>query len=330
MDLFTHIIVAYLVTFGITLGRSPVYIAAGALAGALPDSDILLIPLARRFPVLRHHGITHSFLGVTIFAIGGAILGPFVDSGAQAIPLLLFMELGGLLHIFLDGFTHFSVPPLVPFSDVELRLDADRAVNLGTMAMSLVSFVVLMQERNAVPLATWLLTGWVLLAVYLGYLTLRATSRYLAGRAKVAALYTAVIPTGNPLDWFLVDEKEGVSDWQMRVAVYKVGRGIVAEHDRIALRKTSPSKGPITTNFEALQRSYTPAMERSRFLASSFRYADVSRQGENYFVEWFSLEYLLLGKAPGIAAEVDAKTGNVKLRRSWFSISRLAKPLPPV
>lgn len=327
MDLFTHLIIAYLVSFGITWGHDPVYIAAGALAGTLPDADILLMPLARRFPLLRHHGITHSFLGVTVIAAGGALLGPMLVPGAEAVPLLLFMEVGGLLHIFLDGFTHFSVPPLAPFSRAEMRLDADRAVNLGTLIMSLVSFTLLLEERNAVPLATWRATGWVLLGVYLGYLALRGLARWAAGRAMTVAGYTAVVPTGNPLAWFLVDEKEGPDHWEMGLARFEVGRGIVSQQKRLAIHLSEQPHPPISDPREALVRSYLPAMKRSRFLSSSYRYADVKRQGDGFLISWFSLEYLFFGRAPGVLARVDARTGAIALRGTWFNTRRLEGPL---
>ncbi|MCI4329930.1 MAG: metal-dependent hydrolase, partial [Thermoplasmata archaeon] len=76
MDLFTHVVFAYLLSFVIWGPAAPQYIAAGALAGGLPDADALLFPLARRFPLLEHHGITHSILGVTLVAAAGSFLLP--------------------------------------------------------------------------------------------------------------------------------------------------------------------------------------------------------------------------------------------------------------
>ena len=81
MDLFTHVLVAYLVTFGI-VGFKPSYLAAGALGGGLPDADALFFPIARRFPVLRHHGITHSIFGVSLVAGAGALVAPLLAPGS--------------------------------------------------------------------------------------------------------------------------------------------------------------------------------------------------------------------------------------------------------
>ncbi len=326
MDLFTHVIIAYLISFGLTLGKSPVYIAAGSLAGGLPDSDILLMPLARRFPLLRHHGITHSILGVTIFAVGGAILGPMVVPGANAWLLLLFMEIGGLVHILLDGFTHFAVPPFAPFSNVELHLDADRAVNGVTLAMSLTSFFLLVYERNTVPLADWLITGWLLLVTYLGYLVLRGVARYIVGKEMKKEGYTAVIPTANPFHWLLVEEHEASGSWSTRFAQYTIGRGIRSPQKAIGVEAPPPATLPVTTANEAIQLSYRPAMQRSRWLASTYRYATVNSSANGFRVQWFSIEFTVFGRAPGIRVDLDARTGEMHLERSWFRLRDLSNP----
>src|SRR5258708_23211330 len=130
MDLFRHVLLGYLLAVGAT-GFQPQYLAAGAIAGGLPDGDIFFFPLARRFPILRHHGITHSILGVTIIAVvGGGLVAPRLAPGDPVLYVLV-MELAGLGHMAADGFTHFSVPPLMPFSERQLELDAHRAGGFG-------------------------------------------------------------------------------------------------------------------------------------------------------------------------------------------------------
>ena len=180
MDLFTHVLVAYLLTFGI-VGFQPSYLAAGALAGGLPDGDIFLLPLWRRFPILRHHGITHSILGVTVVAVvGGALIAPHLAPGNPWIYLIV-MEAGGLAHILMDGFTNFAVPPLMPFSARKLEIDADRAVNFLTMVVSIASFYLLLGvERNHVAFWIYLDTVYALMAFFVAYFAIR-----LAGRALV-------------------------------------------------------------------------------------------------------------------------------------------------
>ncbi|MGA8542262.1 MAG: metal-dependent hydrolase [Thermoplasmata archaeon] len=179
MDLFTHILVAYLVTFGI-VGFQPSYLAAGALAGGLPDADALFFPISRRFPVLQHHGITHSLTGVTIVAVAGAFIAPLLAPGSVVIYFLV-LEVGGCCHILQDGFTNFAVPPLLPFSKKQLHLDADRAINFFTLIFSVASFYLLLGvERNHVPFAWYLFTVYALMVFFGAYFAIR-----LAGRIQV-------------------------------------------------------------------------------------------------------------------------------------------------
>jgi membrane-bound metal-dependent hydrolase YbcI (DUF457 family) len=319
MDLFTHVIFAYLVAFAITRGQSPVYIAAAALAGGLPDSDILLTPLAKRFPLLGHHGITHSILGVSCFAVAGAALGPFIVGGATPLYLFLFMEMGGLLHIGLDGFTHYAVPPLAPFSSAQLHGDADRAISFFTLVLSLASFVTLIYERNNVPLQTWLNTAWVLLAIYTGYLAVRGAGRWSAEKAKRAGGFTAVIPSGSPISWTLVEEKEDPARYQMRYAPFRVGKGLLSPERGMSVSKVGGT-GPVVSETDAIERAYGPCMAHSRFIAASYRYAVARLKGNAYEVTWFSLEFTFFGKAPGVTAKVDTATGAVTVRSGWVRL----------
>ena len=164
MDLFTHVIFAYLLSFIIWGPAAPQYIAAGSLAGGLPDADILLFPLTRWFPSLHHRGAVHTVLGVTIIAVAGSFLVPYLPYFTHASTLLYFvaMEIGGLSHLALDGFTNYAVRPLLPFSGRPLRLNADVAVSLVTMTLTGVCLIVLILEHGTVPFGLWEETAWIL------------------------------------------------------------------------------------------------------------------------------------------------------------------------
>lgn len=333
MDLFTHVLFAYLVSFGIWGPGGLQYIAAGALAGGLPDADALFFPLAGRFPLLRHHGITHSIFGVTVVAAAGAFIVPLVLAAvvgpafAAGSPLYYFlaMEAGGLCHVFLDGFTHFSVPPFAPFSKYEFHLDADRAINLGTMAFTGFSFWLMIYERGRVALWLWEFTAWGLLAVYLGYLAIRLTARWRAGQAARREGFAAVVPQGNPLVFLLVDEDLGGPRVRVRVATYHLFRGFVQAPETIEVAKVPPTgAGPVTTAAEAMERSYGPSIARGRMLAMTYHFAKVREAPGTYFVFWYSLEFSMLGRAAGVLAEVDAATGRVATKSSWMSPRRFA------
>ena len=302
MDLFTHVLVAYLVTFGI-VGFQPSYLAAGALAGGLPDADALFFPIARRFPILRHHGITHSLVGVTIVAVVGAIVGPMLAPGSPWIYFLV-MEVGGCAHILQDGFTNFAVPPLLPFSNKQLHIDADRAINFLTMAVSVASFYLLLGvERNHVPFAWYLLTVYALMAFFFGYFAVRLAGRLTLGR-RMNALggYRAVVPTGNPFNWVLLLEENVGSRVRTRWARYVFGRGIVdGPYTVEAPIDPPPHSGVPSSASDALDWSYGLARKTSRVIESTYHFGEafVSAAGE-WVAVWYSLEFTAFGRAAAV------------------------------
>jgi membrane-bound metal-dependent hydrolase YbcI (DUF457 family) len=330
MDLFTHVLIAYLISYGLWGTTGIQYIAAGALAGGLPDADALFFPLANRFPLLRHHGITHSIFGVTVIAAAGAFLVPPLfaavigPSFAAGSPLLYFlaMEAGGLSHVFLDGFTHFAVPPLAPFSKWELHLDADRAINLGTFAFTGFSFWLLLDERGRVPLAFWQWTSWALLAGYLGYLTVRGLARWRAEGARKAGGFTAVVPQGTPTRFLLVEERSDGVRMRLRSATYHLLGGRVDPGPSLELPITPPPAGPVADAEQALGASYAPSLKAGRVLAMTYHTASVRRFADHFLIFWYSLEFSMLGRAAGVIARVDTATGAVTTRTAWMSPRR--------
>jgi membrane-bound metal-dependent hydrolase YbcI (DUF457 family) len=319
VDLFTHVLVAYLVTFGI-VGFQPSYLAAGALAGGLPDADALFFPIARRFPILQHHGITHSLLGVTVIAAVGAVVGPMLAPGSPWIYFLV-MEVGGCCHILQDGFTNFAVPPLLPFSKRLVHLDADRAINFFTMAVSVASFYLLLGvERNHVPFAWYLLTLYALMGFFAAYFAIRLAGRVVVGR-RMEALggYRAVVPTGNPVEWVLLSEENDGGRVRTRWARYVFGRGIVDGPYSVEAPLDPPphSRAP-TSATEALDWSYGLARRASRVIESTYHFGEafVGAAGE-WVAVWYSLEFSAFGRAAAVKVAFPI-SGQVPVVKSAF------------
>ncbi len=330
MDLFTHVLIAYLIAYGIWGPHGLQYIAAGALAGGLPDADALFFPLARRFPLLRHHGITHSITGVTIIAAGGAflvpplfaaVIGPSFAHGST-LYYFLAMEAGGLSHVFLDGFTHYSVPPFARFQGFELHLDADRAINLSTLVITALSYWLMVYERGRVPVAVWEMTAWGLLAFYLGYLAVRGAGRFRAGQIRKREGYDAVIPTGNPFVFLLSGEKTEGGVTRLRWARVHVLRGREEAPQDLSVQRENAATGPVASAQEALDRSYGPSLKKGWVLAETHHFAEVKSAPGHFTVFWYSLEFSMLGRAAGVIARVDASTGAVETKSAWLSPKR--------
>ncbi len=327
MDLFTHVLLAYLISYAIWGPSRLQYVAAGALAGGLPDADILLFPLARRYPSLRHRGIVHTALGVSVIAGVGAFLVPLLlaavvspaFAAGSAILYFAALEIGGLSHLLLDGFTNYPVRPLAPFSHKELHLDADRAVNLSTLAFTAFSFWLMLYERGRVPVPDWEATAWVLLAGYLAYLAFRGTARWRAGRAAGREGYTGVAPTDNPAVFLLVEERRDGDRVRLRHAEFHLLGGVRPIGRTLEFPGSPPGPGPVGTELEALRASYRPALERGGMLESTYHSAAVRSVPGGWKVLWYSLEFTMLGRSAAVLATVDGENGAVSTRRLWAS-----------
>jgi len=320
MDLFSHVLVAYLLTYSL-VGAQPQYLAAGALAGGLPDGDALFFPLAKRFPILRHHGITHSLFGVTVVAVAGAFLAPMILAGS---PLVYFavMEVGGIAHLLQDAFTQFAVPPLAPFSSKQVHLDADRAISFLTLVVSIIGFIVLLDvERNRVAYAVYLETLWVLAAFFVAYFAIRLAGRAAIGRHRAALGPAAVpVPTGNPFSWLLLSET--ISDGRMRTtwARYTLGRGIVEGPFTVeGPIEPSPHAGTPTTAAEALEWSYPLARRASGMLASTYHFGEAYEEPAGTWVAvWYSLEFTMFGRSAAVRVRFPNAGGPAEVRSTFY------------
>ncbi|MCI4336200.1 MAG: metal-dependent hydrolase [Thermoplasmata archaeon] len=320
MDLFTHVLIAYLLAFGL-VGFQPAYLAAGAIAGGLPDGDILLFPLARRFPMLRHHGITHSIFGVTVVAaIGGGLIAPRIAPGD---PLVYFvvMEVGGLGHMLQDGFTHFSVPPLLPFSERRLELDADRAINIVTLVVSVAAFYLLLGvERDHVPFAVYLGTVYGLMAFYGAYFALRLSARLWVGRhLRDLGPYEVPLPTTNPMTWLLLRERKDGGRVRTEFAQYVFGRGIVRGPFAVDVpMEPSGAVGPVADEHDALARSYPSARHASGVLEDTYHFGEAHREADgSWLATWYSLEISAFGRALGVRVPLAPDGTPGTPRRAW-------------
>jgi membrane-bound metal-dependent hydrolase YbcI (DUF457 family) len=320
VDLFTHVLVAYLVTFGV-VGFRPSYLAAGALAGGLPDADALFFPIARRFPILRHHGITHSVFGVSVVAGAGALLAPLVAPGSALVYLLVF-EVGGLCHIAQDGFTNFSVPPLLPFSARRLHLDADRAINFVTLGVSVVSFYVLLDvERNRVPFGDYLLTVYGLMALFAAYFAVRLAGRIrVGGRLRSLGGYDAVAPTSNPFAWLVLSESDEGGRHRTTWARYVLGRGIVRGPYSVEGLFEAPATARAPAGeAEALAWSYPLARRASGILEATYHFGEAFRNVAGAWTAvWYSLEFTFLGRSAAVRVDFPPDGGPATVRRAFY------------
>ncbi len=330
MDLFTHVIFAYLLSFVIWGPGAPQYIAAGALAGGLPDGDILLFPLTRWFPRLHHRGIVHTILGVTLIAIIGSFLVPYLPYFTHASTWLYFvaMEIGGLSHLALDGFTNYAVAPLEPFSRKILKLDADLAVNLVTIVLTAGTLVVLVAEHGTVAFNVWVETVWILIAIYGGYLVVRGAARWRAGLARKREGFTAVLPSASPWTWLLVDEQDAPDRYRIRYRMLELGRGPEGSERSMEARKLPPAPGPVDSPQAALDRTYVAAMAKNEWLAENYHAGAALERGDVYEVYWYMVGAGGLRRSFGVRGEIDRRSGAITLRSGFVRIPPEVRAAP--
>jgi membrane-bound metal-dependent hydrolase YbcI (DUF457 family) len=325
MDPFSHILLAYLVTFGVFGTNGLPYVVAGAIAGGLPDGDVILFPLSRRFPLLRHRGISHSIVGVTIIAAVGGLLMPWLlvaafggfFAGGSVFLYFVAMEIGGLTHVLLDAMDHWSVPVFAPFSKQEYHFDADRIFNLGAMVFTVVAYVALIYERGNSPVWLWQWTSWVLLILASIYFAIRLSARWRAGVAEERYGFTDVIPQVNPFVFLLVDERTTPAGSSIRYARYHLIKGFLAPPLQLTIPPGEPGTGPVQDGLDAVRRSYAPALKASWTLGETHHFAEVRPRTGGFDVHWYSLEMVVFGRAGGALARVDQSTGKVDVKSYW-------------
>ena len=336
MDPFSHILLAYLLGFGLWGPSGLQYVVASAFAGALPDADVILYPLSSRFPLLRHRGITHSIVGVTILAAAGTFLvppalawafGPRFGTGSP-LDFFVALEVGGLSHVLLDAMDHWSVPIFAPFSLREYHFDADRIMNVGAMSFTVISYALMLYERGRVPLWTWEVTAWLLLGAALLYLGVRLLARWRAGVARRRLSFDEVIPQANPFVFLFFGRSEAGGRLRLRFARYHLLRGLLSPIQSLEIPRTPAAQGPVLGPEDALARSYEPALRASWLLGETHHFGEARAAPGGFKVFWYSLEMAFFGRSAGVLAEVDGPTGSVTTRTAWRDPNRVLQPGP--
>ncbi|MFY9716731.1 MAG: metal-dependent hydrolase [Thermoplasmata archaeon] len=331
MDPFSHILLAYLLGFGIFGAQGLQFVVASAFAGALPDADVLVYPLSSRFPMLRHRGISHSIVGVTgIAAVGSFVVprmlawafGPGFGDGS-AIYFFVALEVGGLSHVLLDAMDHWSVPIFAPFSKHEYHFDADRIMNFGAMSFTVFAYGVMLYERGRVGVWLWELTTYLLLLAAGAYFAVRLVARWRAGTATKRLGFDDVIPQGNPLVFLLHSRSESAGELRVRFARYHLIRGIHGAVQSVVVPPSTEESAVISSPELALSRSYPLALRASWILGETHHFGIARAVRGGFEVFWFSLEMASFGRSAGVLARVDSGSGAITTRTAWRNPTRV-------
>ncbi len=212
MDIFTHLLSGYLVSYWASdpsINGSPdnLYLILGTFMAIFPDIDVFLKPIWGRLPHVMHHGIIHS---IPFIIISSTIIYSIITaiSGFQDYRLLLLMYLTGCVHLFWDFVGTGGVRPFYPFQKSYARLNLEVGANPLLGIYSLLSFVFLLAISLKIIDFVDLITASLLVgAGYILDLGLRAALKSYCS-SKPENLGYIALPTIAPNRWRFAKRNE--------------------------------------------------------------------------------------------------------------------------
>ena len=221
MDSLTHVVLGAAigeVVLGKKIGNRALF--WGAVAGSLPDADVLLTPFTDAISYLNlHRGITHCLLFV-------AIVGPLAGwlmawryrwhPAATTVRQWQTLFLAGLLsHVLLDACTTYGTPLFLPWSAERVAINnLFIADPLFTVPLLAAVVAVLFLRRESARRRWLVAVAMALASLYVGvslinqHLAEQAFARTLADqRIQVRRTMTAPTPL-NTILWYCVAETD--------------------------------------------------------------------------------------------------------------------------
>jgi len=264
---------------GNRLGR--VAALAGAVAGELPDVDVLLPFTDAAIPMEYHRHFTHSLLLVPVVAVLAAI--PFLARARwrkQWTLILAATTIGAATHGLLDNCTTYGTFLLWPFVNKRLAWDIISIIDPVFTFTLLVGVGWALMTRTAVP-------ARIAIALAIAYLGLGTLQHHRASRVQTALADARgqqiergrVMPTfANLVVWRSVYEFQGrlYAD-AIRVglpgsAMVREGRSL-PRADLDGLRVNSPRTRAVFSSLEAFADGYVSAVTGLPGVLGDMRYS---------------------------------------------------------
>jgi len=186
---------------------------AGFLAGAFPDSDVVIRLFGDTITYLNlHRGVTHSLPLLPLWALLLALVFAALWRGRQAWRAFYGVTLLALfIHVLGDIITVYGTKILAPFSDYRAQFPAIFIIDLWFTGIIAAGLLAAWWRRSRVPAVLGLLT----LAGYVGMQTwqmhtARAVGMEYAAAQGVAALEVSALPQPlSPLHWKIIVRDAG-------------------------------------------------------------------------------------------------------------------------
>jgi len=322
MDFFTHLLIGLLLSAGPAVYPTTVLVY-GVIMAILPDADVFLFPLWRKYPATRHHGVSHSLAFVLIAGPVGAVPLSLLYPPGWVL-FALAGTVGGLSHVVADYLTSFAVPLWAPFSWKNKAANLDIAVNPYTIigSCAVTAGLVYLWLAGAETLFPGVL--WVVGAGFLGYLGARGALRRTL-RRRIPGFTAGVHdlePTASPRTWYLRTRKE-------------VEGAVVTRFEKVSL-PTGASRGPVFYDVDRVPRpgdgpvrGPEEALLRTAHIAEpllngmwppDLLAATLETEGDGYAVFWFLWWNVFRSQTPGLLARID-HAGRVSVTEERRSLS---------
>lgn len=137
MDTFSHILIAFLIFAKLDLRLAFV---AGFTA-MFVDLDFILLPFSKKYPILEHRGLAHSFPVVISYTLIICVIFWFF-TGLNFSFILLAGMTGSLMHITCDSLTNYGTNSLYPLVKKPIKLEMILGVDPLTVALSIPSLLI--------------------------------------------------------------------------------------------------------------------------------------------------------------------------------------------
>jgi len=301
MDLLTHVLCGYLISYWASGTPLNIYIVFGTLAALVPDADVLLSPLVSRLPLAGHHGITHTVIFVILFStLVYALLSLFM--GISDPKLLLLMYLTGLAHILGDFIGTGSVNPLYPLKKrpSKLNLEVGASPVLAVYSLASLAFLAAINLNIIDTIDMWT-ASLVIAGAFVANLAVRVAMKLYFSRKAENRGFSA-IPTIAPHRWRFARRTD--TDREIAVEI-KTALGI----ERYPI---SREERPGFKSCEDLVFTYWLSQVQSRLAIFDYPYYRIDCNGGSMKIVWMTVE---MGEV--MRVRVDILNGHPQVRADF-------------
>jgi len=304
MDFFTHLLFGFLLSSWYSSSFYNPYVVLGSLMAILPDFDVLLFPLWKKFKMTGHHGITHTFIFICIAAPITAIVARFFFWSELNLPgATAIMLVTGFVHILCDALTNWGTPILYPLSRRYLSVGLDVAVNIYLMFAFFLTVLFLALVRfRYIGMLNMEQASVIVGACYLSYLGIRAGFKGHYKRKYRNGF--SLLPTELFWRWKIAKRVEQAD----ALLVYVNNDEGIKEY---RIPKAGNSIPPILTCSDMVYTYYLPEVQ-VHLSVFKFPYYKISCTGDVWKIEWFVAEM-----HPRMRIKVEYRNGEIKTSSWW-------------